>query len=95
MQEGKSSPPLTDANFLWPASRLKTTYLCLYFLLWLYFDRPVMLGVFQALLKMTGFPIESTGVCQSQTCLLTAASILHDIDTTADPCADFYQYSCT
>ncbi|KAI9282835.1 hypothetical protein BC943DRAFT_362365 [Umbelopsis sp. AD052] len=53
-----------------------------------------MLGVFQDLLKMTGFPIESTGVCQSQTCLLTSASILHDLDKKVDPCTDFYQYSC-
>ena len=55
----------------------------------------IMLGVFHALMRLTGVASETAGVCQSQNCLMAAAAVLHDIDTTADPCTDFYQYTCT
>ncbi|KAI8142101.1 hypothetical protein BJV82DRAFT_159846 [Fennellomyces sp. T-0311] len=33
-------------------------------------------------------------VCVSAECVLTAAEILKDIDTTVDPCDDFFAYTC-
>lgn len=37
---------------------------------------------------------DSTPICLTPECVLTAAQILKDIDTTLDPCEDFYQYTC-
>ncbi|CEP10669.1 hypothetical protein [Parasitella parasitica] len=34
------------------------------------------------------------GTCETQACKETAYSILHDLDLNADPCSDFYQYTC-
>ncbi|ORX49389.1 zincin [Hesseltinella vesiculosa] len=36
----------------------------------------------------------ATPVCTTPGCVLTAAQILQDIDTTVDPCEDFYAFTC-
>ncbi|KAI8140405.1 hypothetical protein BJV82DRAFT_227199 [Fennellomyces sp. T-0311] len=38
--------------------------------------------------------VPSNPVCLSAPCVLTAGEILKDIDTTVDPCEDFFEYSC-
>ncbi|KAI8638269.1 hypothetical protein BD408DRAFT_423262 [Parasitella parasitica] len=37
----------------------------------------------------------TTPICITPECVLTAAQILKDIDLTVDPCNDFYQYTCS
>ncbi|KAI8083065.1 uncharacterized protein BX664DRAFT_188637 [Halteromyces radiatus] len=37
---------------------------------------------------------ETTPLCMTPECVLTAAQVLQDIDLTVDPCEDFYAYSC-
>ncbi|KAI8983130.1 hypothetical protein BDB01DRAFT_843391 [Pilobolus umbonatus] len=39
-------------------------------------------------------PPDKANTCLTPECVLTAAQILKDIDTTIDPCEDFYQYTC-
>jgi len=34
------------------------------------------------------------GVCLKPQCVITASQILQDMDQSADPCEDFYQYTC-
>ncbi|XP_043348443.1 neprilysin isoform X1 [Dermochelys coriacea] len=34
------------------------------------------------------------GVCKSSDCIKSAARIIENMDTTAEPCKDFYQYAC-
>ncbi|XP_044885087.1 neprilysin isoform X1 [Mauremys mutica] len=34
------------------------------------------------------------GVCKSSDCIKSAARIIETMDTTAEPCKDFYQYAC-
>ncbi|KFQ61163.1 Neprilysin [Pelecanus crispus] len=34
------------------------------------------------------------GVCKTSDCIQSAARILENMDTTAEPCNDFYQYAC-
>lgn len=36
----------------------------------------------------------ATETCTTQVCQDAAAAILHDLDLNADPCSDFYQYTC-
>ena len=33
-------------------------------------------------------------VCLTESCVKTAARLLHQMDRTADPCQDFYQFAC-
>ena len=35
-----------------------------------------------------------SGACATTECLLTAARLAENMDTTSDPCEDFFQYSC-
>jgi len=37
---------------------------------------------------------EGQEVCQTEDCAIAAATILDAIDTTVDPCTDFYQFAC-
>ena len=37
---------------------------------------------------------ESDNVCTTPACLRTSHAILSAIDSTVDPCQDFYQYAC-
>uniref|UniRef100_UPI00358EC05A endothelin-converting enzyme 1-like n=1 Tax=Myxine glutinosa TaxID=7769 RepID=UPI00358EC05A len=39
-------------------------------------------------------PMPMLKTCQTEICRQSAAAILENMDTTADPCEDFYQYAC-
>lgn len=39
-------------------------------------------------------PPPGKSLCESQDCIEVSSSVLTSMDQTADPCADFYQYSC-
>lgn len=36
----------------------------------------------------------NASICSTPECLKAAQDILADIDLNADPCSDFYQYTC-
>ncbi|KAI9476258.1 MAG: hypothetical protein EXX96DRAFT_487084 [Benjaminiella poitrasii] len=38
--------------------------------------------------------VADSNVCNTQVCLDTASTLLHDLDLNIDPCSDFYGYTC-
>lgn len=44
--------------------------------------------------KVTSHPVGENNVCMSKGCISTAAEILEKMDFNADPCDDFYRFSC-
>ena len=37
---------------------------------------------------------DKTAVCLSESCVLASSFLLRQMDTTVDPCKDFYQFAC-
>ena len=37
---------------------------------------------------------DKTAVCLSESCVLASSFLLGQMDTTVDPCKDFYQFAC-
>ena len=44
---------------------------------------------------INSFKLEpNTQICNTPECVSAAHSLIQNMDTTADPCEDFYQYAC-
>ena len=48
--------------------------------------------MFSATLLLSSFPVAD--LCTTPVCVTVAASIINSMDSTVDPCKDFYQFSC-
>ncbi|XP_059475395.1 neprilysin-1-like [Neocloeon triangulifer] len=46
------------------------------------------------LLRLPARTLDTSDICLSEECVRTAASLLSAIDSTADPCQNFFQYAC-
>uniref|UniRef100_A0A6J0SRQ7 Neprilysin n=1 Tax=Pogona vitticeps TaxID=103695 RepID=A0A6J0SRQ7_9SAUR len=54
----------------------------------------VILLAIVAITMITLYATYDDGVCKSSDCITSAARIIENMDTTAEPCTNFYQYAC-